>query len=61
MDEIDAAVHVMAESGLCALRQGPADELPDESEVHFWRLGFVGAAYEARDMALGLGAPVANC
>ncbi|MGU3593573.1 hypothetical protein ACLBYF_31035 [Methylobacterium brachiatum] len=54
-------MHVISESGLCALRQGPADELPEESEVHFWRLGFVGAAYDARDMALGPGAPVANC
>ncbi|QEE40705.1 MULTISPECIES: hypothetical protein [unclassified Methylobacterium] len=59
--KIDAAVEVLCQDGLNALRRGPVDEQPDESQKHFWRLGFVGAAYEARDIALGLGAPAANC
>lgn len=58
---INAAVAEMTESGLSALRRGPPEDQPDESQVHFWRLGFVGAAYEARDMVLGLGAPASNC
>lgn len=59
--EMDAFVAVMADSGLRGLRKGPLDEQPDETAVHFWRLGFIGASYEARDLALGLGAPVPNC
>ena len=58
---IDAAVAKMAESSLIALRRGAPEDQPDEAQVHFWRLGFVSAAYETRDMVLGRGAPVPNC
>lgn len=52
--DVDAAVNVLCQTALRALRRGPAELHPDESEVHFWRLGCIGASYEARDVALGL-------
>ena len=48
---MNAAITEFTESGLRGLRE----ENSDESQVHFWRLGFEAAAFEARDVRLGRG------
>lgn len=58
--EIDSKIKEAAELLAASLRNGTAGESADEEQCFFARLGFMGAALEARDIYLGRALPVPN-